>query len=313
MRLTSKLLLVVLFLPLVTCFSPSTVFRHEIHTILQLSNAAVPKEEKELDDKSLFSKSRRKVAVFLSSAAALLSSPLLATANVAETNSNALINLLSRLRRVPTFCIVNSQGIPYMAVNVEQRMAKGYAFTSFEAALAVLADAQRAAEQGGYSELWKDATITVISADVAMRLALQKRKRSSQKENQSLDSVMELIPSANDREDGLKIDKFAFRDQGHVPLFYVAGLPSQDGDNSTLMYFQKAALLSEWNHQFPGTSSPEIKVLDLVYVFEATLRGYTDKFPRNMVFVPPEEALSAVKELKSRGTVTPYKLDEMII
>jgi hypothetical protein len=222
------------------------------------------------------------------------------------SSSNTINDLMPRLKRVPTFCIVNSQGVPFMAVKMQDRMAKGYAFTSFEAALVVLADAQRAAQEGGYAEVWKDATVTFIPMDVAMRLALQKRERSSQKDI-SLGSVLELIPTADDRQNGLNIDKFAFRDQGHVPLFYL------DGEDETEMYFEKAALLAEWNRKHPKLPPPTVKVMDLVYAFEAALRGYTDKLPPNMVFVPSEDALAAVKELKSRGTVTPYKLDEMII
>jgi hypothetical protein len=148
--------------------------------------------------------------------------------------------------------------------------------------------------------------------DIAMRLALQKRERRSSQKDVSLGSVLELIPTADDRQDGLNIDKFAFRDQGHVPLFYLEGLES-DNHKETQMFFEKATLLAEWNRQHPEVPPPKVKVMDLVYVFEASLRGYTDKLPPNMVFVPSEDALAAVKELKSRGPVTPYKLDEMII
>jgi hypothetical protein len=230
--------------------------------------------------------------------------------------------LLPRLRSVPTFCIVNSQGVPYMAVQKEGRMAKGYAFTSLEGAQAVKADAQRAAEEGGYAEVWKDATITYIPADVAMRLALRKRSRKSQKV-QTLDSILELIPSADDREDGLRIDKQSFREQGHVPLFYVdgleyagpgagAGAADESGEKPTPMYFQRPMLVLEWKRQFPNTELPSVKVLDLVYVFEASLRGYGDRFPQNMVFVPSETALKESQQLK-KDQMVPYKLDEMII
>jgi hypothetical protein len=196
-----------------------------------------------------------------------------------------------------------------MAVKMQDRMAKGYAFTSFQAALVVLADAQRAAQEGGYAEVWKDATVTVLPMDIAMRLALQKRERRSSQKDLSLGSVLELIPTADDRQDGLDIDKFAFRDQGHVPLFYL-----EDGrDGETRMFFERAALLAEWNREHPELPPPKVKVVDLVYAFEASLRGYTEKLPPNMVFVPSEDALASVKELKSRGQVTPYKLDEMII
>jgi hypothetical protein len=86
-------------------------------------------------------------------------------------------------------------------VNVKQgdSTAKGYAFLTFSAATAVLGDAQRAAEKGGYADMWKDATITVIPADIAVRLALQPNKRTSQKDVVA-STLLNIIPGTEERE-----------------------------------------------------------------------------------------------------------------
>jgi len=103
--------------------------------------------------------------------------------------------LLARLKSVPTFCIVNKDGAAYMIVKADERIAKGYAFTTYQGAKVVLEDAQKTASEKGYGELWEDATITTIPADAAVRLSLTKKERTSQKD-QSLDSILSVIPSA---------------------------------------------------------------------------------------------------------------------
>jgi hypothetical protein len=218
-------------------------------------------------------------------------------------------DLLSQLQRVPTFCIVNSEGAAYMVVKRNEGIAVGYAFLSFEGALAVLADAQRAAEKGGYADLWKDATITTIPADIAIRLALKSSKRYSQKE-QDLNTLLNMIPGADDREDALLYDK-KFKDQGKVPLFYFDGLQLDDG--STPAYFTKKELITEWVKQHPDVkTTPKVQLLDLVDTFQYVLRGRSDEIPANLLIVPNDKSIELAKELKKKG-LAPYKVDRMVI
>jgi hypothetical protein len=115
----------------------------------------------------------------------------------AALSSNEQVNaLLQKLHDIPTFCIVRSDtGAAYMAYQSDLNMAIGYAFATFPGALAVLKDAQSAAQQKGYFETWEMATITTIPLDIAVRLALKKRSRTSQK-SQSLDTLLQVIPGA---------------------------------------------------------------------------------------------------------------------
>ena len=116
------------------------------------------------------------------------------TTSVASPMST-INDLLLRLKSIPTFCLVDPQGAAYMVFKNDQAVAVGYAFTTFPGALAVLSDAQRNAKEKGYFDTWKDATITVIPLDIAVRLALKKKTRKSPKE-QELDTLLMIIPGA---------------------------------------------------------------------------------------------------------------------
>ena len=140
----------------------------------------------------------RRDALLLGPSIAVTSSLALPRAScAAATTSEATTvpELLTRLKGVPTFCIVNKDGAAYMIVKADERIAKGYAFTTYQGAKVVLEDAQKTATEKGYGELWQDATITTIPADAAVRLSLTKKERISQKE-QSLDTILSVIPSA---------------------------------------------------------------------------------------------------------------------
>jgi len=104
------------------------------------------------------------------------------------------------------------------------------------------------------------------------------------------------------------MDKKKFQDQGKVPLFYI----DQLDDDRTLLYFNKKDLLVEWNKGNPGKLPPSPKVIDLMEVFQNTLRGRTENLPRNIYFVPLKESVEISKELKSKG-LTPYTIDRMVV
>jgi hypothetical protein len=250
--------------------------------------------------------SRRELLLIGASLPVLLSRP-----SPAAAEDSTLQSLLESLRSVPTFCIVNPEGATHMIAKKGDPFAKGYAFLTFEGALAVLGDAQRAAEEGGYADLWKDATITVIPADVAVRLALQPSKRTSQKDV-TASTLLQIIPGADEREAAVRLDR-KLAEQGKVPVFYLEDLKSADG--SIPFYFNKNELLAEWNTQKgEGTTPPKAKALDLMVAFQYVLRGRIDELPilhNKIVFVPPKEAVKISNELKTRGLV-PYKVDRMV-
>ena len=125
-----------------------------------------------------------------------LATPKTADADESNDSPMATINeLLSRLQGIPTFSIVSQEtGAAYMLFKKDQSVAIGYAFTTFPGALAVLGDAQRVSKEKGYFDTWKDATITVVPLDIAVRLALKKKARVSPNMEQQLDTLLMVIP-----------------------------------------------------------------------------------------------------------------------
>ena len=264
---------------------------------------------------------RRDVLALGSSLSVLFSATVLAHPSTAHAaapvDKQVLTTLLARLRQVPTFCIVNTQGSPFMVINKQEAMAKGYAFTSMEGAVMVLGDAQTTAQREGYADIWADATIVTLPADIAVRLALTKKDRVPSRGGAALlGSIIEIIPTTTNRDDALLIDKRAFQDQGKTPLFYVDtdDLAAPDGSHTRPLFLQKQALLDAWNQQHPGQPRPPIRAIDLTYLFEAALRGYTERIPNggNVSFVPDPEQVQMASKLRQEG-LTMYNFDKMIV
>eukprot|EP00527_Entomoneis_sp_CCMP2396_P002120 CAMPEP_0198142258 /NCGR_PEP_ID=MMETSP1443-20131203/5100_1 /TAXON_ID=186043 /ORGANISM="Entomoneis sp., Strain CCMP2396" /LENGTH=320 /DNA_ID=CAMNT_0043805227 /DNA_START=36 /DNA_END=998 /DNA_ORIENTATION=- len=237
-------------------------------------------------------------------------------APVEEVGVVTLVNLLEGLRSVPTFCIVDPAGAAYMLYKPGEGSARGFAFASFPGALAVLGDALRTAEEGGYLDVWKDAKITTVPADIAVRLALQPRERFTQKsEIPKANSILAMIPGADERDAAFKMDK-KFKDQSKVPLFYFENFKADNG--AIPLYLNPLDLVNDWTAKNGGGSAsvipPRVRVIDLLSMFQFVLRGRADELPfrGKVTFVTTSEAMEMAKTLKEQG-LTPYKTDRMII
>lgn len=175
----------------------STLFLFLIIPLIQAFNLGDPVSHA----KGLLLPNRRDVVLssLISTIFGTLSSTY--TANAADTNVMATLNyLLVKLDGIPTFCIVDkTTGASYMLFKNDQAMAIGYAFTTFTGALAVLSEAQKTAKEKNYFDVWEDATITTVPLNIAIRLALKKRERTTPKD-QTLDSLVMIIPGAVRRE-----------------------------------------------------------------------------------------------------------------
>ena len=261
--------------------------------------------------------SRRKTLSMIGSVSSV--TMLLPTESQAATPEDDVVTLeglTKSLRSVPTFCIVGSDGSAYMLYKPgDTGYARGFAFTTFPGALAVLGDAQRAAEKGGYSDIWKGATITTIPADIAVRLALQPRDRSNQRNDQKYTSIIGVIPGIDERDAALKLDDKYKKDGSKVPLFYFDNYKLDNG--STPLYFNPQALVDDWKARQQSDSDqipPRIRVIDLVALTQYVLKGRSNELPfrGNLVFVPTKETMEMAKKIREDGAV-PYQMDRMII
>jgi hypothetical protein len=227
-------------------------------------------------------------------------------------------------------------------------MGIGYAFLTYDGAAVVLNEAQQNAIQKGYGYVWTNATITTLPLDVAIRLTLKKRNRmainnlNDTRKVQSLDTLLQIIPGADERFDGIAIDKDRFQDQGRVPVFYV--VDAVDDDNRTertVFYFNRNDLIRDWTQQHaPNTTLPTIGAIDLVGIFESLLLGRnvvgkvgsstttffsisttstttaaatTTPTLQSFEFVGNSKSIITAKELKMKGSLTPYNPNQMIL
>jgi hypothetical protein len=124
-----------------------------------------------------------------------------------------------------------------------------------------------------------------------------------------------VMNTQDERQDGIALDS-RFKEQGRVPLFYVA----DDKDDKLYLYFSRLDLVTDWNTQHPSdaaTLPARIRTIDLVGIFESLVRQRDTKLPLDkVVFVPNRESVAVAKELASRssnGRLVPYNANLMII
>jgi hypothetical protein len=250
-----------------------------------------------------------------------------------------------RLRAVPTFAIVDGNGVPFHTYDKDSGGGYGYFFASYGSAEYVLDDARAAyakatkdaeggkdvggGEEGGggndvdaVPDAWGRAKIVTVPLDAVMQLSI--RKTSSLAQNgrgRRFDTYYQVIPSQEDQNAALRIENGPrYRERGRVPLFYVDGLTLPSSSTSTRgvdvaervdpVYFRVQDLRDEWDVQYPGLPLPNIRVRELNETFRAMIRpGGKETNLRNLVFVPSKESVARAKDGYAGG----YKLGEMIL
>mmetsp|Transcript_43490 Transcript_43490/g.79540 ORF Transcript_43490/g.79540 Transcript_43490/m.79540 type:complete len:368 (-) Transcript_43490:150-1253(-) len=259
-----------------------------------------------------------------------------------------LINTAKRLRTVPTFTIVDGNGIPFLTYDKESAGGFGYFFTSYKSAEYVLDDARKAfskakteaadkaegeegtisedgdgelyvdPDEGNVPDAWGQAQIVTIPLDVVMQLSVKKTQSIAQNgKGKKFSTFYQCIAETPDSNAALKIENSPrYSERGRVPLFYVDGLtlPSSANDDDGVamnpVYFRMQDLKDEWQKQHPEDDNvPKIKVRELNETFRAMIRpGGKDESVRNLVFVPIPESVE-----KAKVSRRSYKLGEMIL
>lgn len=243
--------------------------------------------------------------------------------------SNALdIDLLDsqakRFRNAPAFAIINADtGVPFMILR-NTGTASAYFFTTYEAALLVLDDARKDAQDKDLvtKQTWNDARISAVTLEFALKLSKAKPKAVAQN-NQKYDTVYDIIPTLKALDDAGKIDKSGlYTEQGRAPLFYMKEFkiaPAVEGGEQRIpVFFAKDELLAAWAKKYPDSSVPPVKVVDLVDTFAAMVGAPTSgsvdtDVVKNLYLVAsPESKKKAIELEKSRGQVPAYKTGEMV-
>ncbi|KAL3761532.1 hypothetical protein ACHAW5_003080 [Stephanodiscus triporus] len=253
-------------------------------------------------------------------------------ASAADNNNNArpppvvpLPTTARRLRAVPTFAIVDGDGVPFHTYDKDSAGGYGYFFVSYRSAEYVLEDARSAFAKAKAGEGRGSCVIVTEAA-----------------RGRAFDTYYQVIPSQEEQNAALRIeDGPRYRERGRVPLFYVDGLTlmpddplaaidataassasggeggSAGGTTTTTkagasipVYFRVQDLRDEWQRQHPDAPLPTIRVRELNETFRAMIRpGGKDVGLRDLVFVPSPDSVERARAIVGGK----YKLGEMIL
>lgn len=169
----------------------------------------------------------------------LIASASAALPAIAHAQDNAT-KVVDMLKSIPTFCIVDEMGVPFMVVGEDAKVT-GYFFTSFEEADRLLKLASKSADQAirvgddpSASNPWKSARISTVTMDIALTIISKNQKGN----------YFYLAPDGNNIVDALRITGDPDLREGKVPLFYDQDMVLE---GSTPAYFSRQQLLQTKN------------------------------------------------------------------
>lgn len=256
------------------------------------------------------------------------------SANKSDDGVVSQIKLATLLRRIPTFAIVDTHGVPYFVVGEDAKLTS-YFFLSYGEAKRILDVAisssdkaiesakkeikaknhvitKQDADEIGINP-WKNARITSVPLDLAVSLASKGKLAGA---------YFRLAPSELDIENALAIDGSDDLPEGKVPLFYIEDMTtSYMGEEvKSPLYFKKDQAVAEYRDQMKRKSfdksvstSPNIKVTELFATITEMLRpGGTDDELKTVYFIPPVDSISKAEQCR-RKEKEPFRLGERLI
>ncbi|KAL3766676.1 hypothetical protein ACHAWU_003432 [Discostella pseudostelligera] len=244
------------------------------------------------------------------------------------------IKLATLLKRIPTFAIVDTHGVPYFVVGEDAKLTS-YFFLSYGEAKRILDVAisssdkaiertkrEMKAKNGVITKEdedeiginpWKNARITSVPLDLAVSLASKGKLAGA---------YFRLAPSELDIENALTIDGSDDLPEGRVPLFYVEDMTITDmGEVKSPLYFQQDQAIAEYRNQMKrdksigknASSDPNIKVTELFATITEMLRpGGTDEELKRVCFIPPSDSIAKAEKCR-KSEKEPFRLGERLI
>ena len=260
-----------------------------------------------------------------------------ATNTDANSTTSAILSateIANLLHTVPTFTIVDTEGVPYMVVGEDARVT-GYFFTTYTEAQRILSLARTSVDQSIREELsklkrakvsaneasqspvldsellenpWTSARISSIPLDVAITLSLKGL-------NGNVRNYFQVAAAETDIADALKITNKEYLAEGKVPLFYYADFTL---DTKIPLYFQKDQLTMAYRKQHPKQKPlPTMQVTELFAVLtsmalqqqKSSNNNDDDNDLQNIIFVPPIQSEQWVQQCMTNNKgKSPYVL-----
>ena len=274
------------------------------------------------------------LAVSATSAAVLAPQSAFAAAPAAAapaTTASSKQEILSKLAGIPTFALVNENGIPFVIFDRSTATGTGYFFLTKEIALQALDSARRNDSSKGAEQIWDKAQIKVVPLSIALQLSLTKRRRTTVNEedgvrNIQVDTIHLIIPGDDGNKDAQRLDTSRnnnpkkWETKGRVPLFNI----KDPVDGHQYYSFETNDLINEYKKRNTNDLSliniPPIEVRELVAdtFRKAAIAGDWNKLEDfvNSIHPIPESSKNAIEllqmEIKSSktGNITPYNFDQ---
>lgn len=231
--------------------------------------------------------------------------------------------LAKKLQAVPTFTIVDPNGVPYAVVGEDAKLSI-YFFTSYDEATRILKSAKQSATNAIQETLreenkkrkeenlpqiktkedianevginpWVDAQIVSVGLEFATTLAASGKKTGS---------FFYITPNEQDEKDALNLTQQEELKEGKVPLFYIEDMALEKGEIP--VYFQKSQLLEKYRQISGGKKEiPQVQVTELFALLKsmaAPSGGEVDeeKDLKNIVFIPPKRSIQKAQECNKK-------------
>jgi hypothetical protein len=272
-----------------------------------------PERVLEVDKSNILHPDRRDLLNIMASASLFVRT--LSNSRPALAEETSAKDILLKLRSIPTFAIVNPDGVPFMIFD-GQASATGYFFLSFDVAAQAIQDARTKDKNSGAAEVWSNAKIIVVPLAVALQLALRKTQRQAVNNELKFNTFNDIVPSSEGVEAAQEVEignKEKWQQKGRVPLFYIEGMTLADGKEPR--YFNKLDLLMEWKRQHPNDFSPPVKLIELVDLYRTSFaKNDLDKVNKLTIMPVKETNQVASKLLKSSdGPLPAYSFDKVFL
>lgn len=241
------------------------------------------------------------------------------------------------LREVPTFTLVDDNGVPFSVVGEDAKLSS-YFFTTYSEADRILKTAIVSADRAikelkkeendkrrvqGQKPMnaeeevdvvginpWKEARISSVPLDFGVSLANRGKIKGG---------YFRIAAQDKDIQDAIEIEKIDDLAEGKVPLFYYEDFEiDMNGKARVPLYFGRDQLQNEWKRRYPKENLPPTKVTELFSLLGEMVKA-TEDTPdtedlSKLFLVPPPDSIQKAKLCgRKGGSKPPFKLGERII
>ena len=232
--------------------------------------------------------------------------------------------ILQRLVGIPTFTLVNEEGVPLIIYDKYKAIGTGYFFFSKAIALQALAAATASVDPADGTNLFEKAHIKVVPLSVAIQLALTNNLSVATNPEEKINGIKVktihlIIPTEDGNTDAVRLDTSRggnakkWETKGRVPLFSVTDPATQRKYYS----FDTAQAITQYKQRNPQDLSliqlPSIEIEEFVLLMDraVTVQKNWSSLRDLATSLQPTaemrtEAIDLLTQEQKAGNVRPY-------